>query len=107
MSTLRPECRNATPGSPCPPRDTAYFLIRESVAKRRSLAWGAFHRGGLACAVGTFFDDHPGYALPRDVIDEVAAVNDSYKNLSEHERWKKVNSWLRWKIRVLAGATST
>jgi hypothetical protein len=41
------------------------------------------------------------------VIDEVAAVNDSYKNLSEHERWKKVNSWLRWKIRVLAGATST
>jgi len=104
MSKLRPECGDGK-GSPCPSEPTAYYLIRESVAKRRSLAAGALHKNGLSCAVGSFFDDHPNYALPSAVIEEVAAVNDSYKNLSAHERWKKVNSWLRWKVRVLAGAT--
>lgn len=99
---MRPECADGK-GSPCPSRETAYYLIRESVAKRRSLAYGKLHQAGMSCAVGSFFDDHPGYALPMDVINEVAAVNDSYKELSPHQRWRKVNSWLRWKIRVLAG----
>lgn len=103
MTTLRPECKSGDGKSPCPTEATAYYLIRESVAKRRSLAAGALHKHGMSCAVGAFFDDHKGYALPSNVIEEVSAVNDSYKNLSAHERWKKVNSWLRWKVRVLAG----
>lgn len=105
MTAMRPECGTGT-GSPCPSEESAYYLIRESVAKRRSLAAGKLHSNGLSCAIGSFFDDHPKYALPAAVIDEVAAVNDSYKSLTPHERWKKVNSWLRWKVRVLAGAKS-
>lgn len=104
MTTLRPECKDGDGKSPCPTEATAYYLIRESVARRRSLAAGALHKHGLSCAVGAFFDDHKGYSLPTSVVEEVSAVNDSYKNLSAHERWKKVNSWLRWKVRVLAGA---
>jgi hypothetical protein len=103
MSKLRPECSGNGKGCPCLSNDTAYYLIRESVAKRRSLAAGQLHKDGMSCAVGSFFDDHPSYALPMTVIEEVAAVNDSYKSLSPHERWRKVNSWLRWKVRVLAG----
>lgn len=103
MSKLRPECGNGS-SKPAPTEATSYYLIRESVARRRSLAAGALHRNGMSCAIGSFFDDHPDYALPTSVIDEVAAVNDSYKKLTPHERWKKVNSWLRWKVRVLAGA---
>jgi len=39
------------------------------------------------------------------LIDEVATVNDSLpKNATPKERWKKVMSWLRWKIRVMAVA---
>lgn len=106
MTALRPECSSGK-GSFCPDQETAYYLIRESVAKRRSLGAGRLHKDGLSCAIGSFFDDHPQYALPTAVIDEVAAVNDSYRALSPHERWRKVNSWLRWKIRVLAGVKNS
>jgi hypothetical protein len=105
MSNLRPECRSGR-GYPCPSEETAYYLISESVAKRRELAAGALHKRGLSCAIGTFFDDHPYYALPDSVIQEVAAVNDSYKRVSPRLRWRNVNSWLQWKVRVLAAVKS-
>ena len=106
ISKFRPEVRDAAPGSIAMSDDTALYLIRESVARRRSLIFGRLHDGeGHHCALGAFWNDNPKAALNVSLIDEVAAVNDSIpKTATAHERWKKVNSWLRWKIAVLAGA---
>ena len=104
MSKLRPECRSAS--KPALPDDTALYLIRDSVARRRSLIHGRLHDGaGRRCAIGAFWDDNPGAVLNSALIDEVAAVNDSVPpSATPKERWKKVSEWLRWKLRVLATA---
>jgi len=53
--------------------------------------------------MGAFWADNPGTVLHSNLIDEVAAVNDSVPpSATPHERWKKVNSWLRFKIASLA-----
>ncbi len=104
MSTkLRPEC--TTSKGTTMPDDTALFLIAKSVAKRRSLIHGRLHdRMGGHCAIGAFWEDHPGVILHSTLVDEVAAVNDSVPPTATlKERWKTVNSWLRWKIKVLSG----
>jgi len=104
VSSLRPEACNAKKGNAIPD-DTALFLIRDSVARRRSLVHGRLHDGnGAHCAIGAFWDDNPGVVLHASLIDEVAAVNDSMKDALPSARWKKVNEWLRWKVKVLAGA---
>lgn len=85
------------------PDDTALFLIRDSVAKRRKLIYGRLKDGhGNYCAIGAFWADNPGTTLHSSLIDEVAAVNDSVSPFATpKERWKKVNSWLRFKIASL------
>ena len=102
MSKLRPECGTGT--QPALPDDTALFLIRDSVAKRRGLIYGKLDgKNGSHCAIGAFWADHPHYSLSSSLVDEVAAVNDSVPpTATAKERWKKVQSWLRWKIKVLA-----
>lgn len=101
MSKLRPECKDGT--GQALPDDTALFLIRDSVARRRSLAYGKLHSGSLSCAIGSFWDDNPKLTLSTRLVDEVAAVNDSLpKTATPHQRWKKVNSWLRWKVATIA-----
>lgn len=103
MSKLRPECGNST--RPAIADDTALYLIRDSVAKRRSLIHGRLHDNkGHHCAMGAFWTDNPGATVHARLVDEVAAVNDSIPpSATPRERWKKVNSWLRWKLKVLAG----
>ena len=101
-SKLRPETCNST--HPAIPDDTALYLIRASVAQRKELIYGKLHdyKGGH-CALGCFWYDNPGATLHTALIDEVAAVNDSIPpSASAKERWRKVNSWLRWKLNVLA-----
>lgn len=107
MSIYRPECKSST--SPAIPDDTALFLIRDAVARRRVLIHGRLHSAaGEHCAIGAFFADNPRAALNRALIDEVAAVNDSVPlSATPQERWKKVQGWLRWKIKVLAARPST
>jgi hypothetical protein len=104
MSKLRPECGNAPKGSVSIPKDTALYLIRDSVAKRRSLIRGRLHDGrGKHCAMGCFWTDNPNAAIDTELVDEIAAVNDSVPaTATPHERWKKVNDWLKWKLKVLA-----
>lgn len=106
MSTLRPECENAGPGARAIPNTTALYLIRDAVFRRRSLIRGRLHDGnGKHCALGCFWADNPGTSLNWDLIEEVAAVNDSLpRSATPQERWKKVNGWLRWKIKTLAAA---
>jgi hypothetical protein len=106
MSKLRPECGRSRDAAI--PDDTALFLIRDSVAKRKGLIHGRLHdnRGGH-CAIGCFFDDNPRATLHTALIDEVAAVNDSIPpTATAKERWTKVNEWLRFKIAAIAGAAS-
>lgn len=106
MSKLRPECGNAGPDRVALADDTALFLIRDSVARRNELIFGRLRDGkGHYCAIGAFWHDNPKAVLNESLVDEVAAVNDSIPpTASPRERWKQVNSWLRWKIKVLANA---
>lgn len=102
MSKLRPECGSAT--GPSLPDDTALFLIRDAVARRRTLIHGRLNDGkGHHCAMGSFWADNPRAAVSSRLVDEVAAVNDSVPpTATPQERWKKVQGWLRWKLQVLA-----
>lgn len=101
MSNLRPEL--ATSNRTAIADDTALFLIRDAVARRDALAYGAIRRGGLFCAIGCVFEDNPKLVLNSTLIDEVATVNDSVgPESTPKQRWKKVDQWLRWKLRVLA-----
>ena len=104
MSRLRPECNSVWTGTAIP-NDTALFLIRDAVARRRGLIHGVLHRGRGHCALGAFWADNPDVTLKTSLVEEVAAVNDSLgPEASTKERWKKVNSWLRFKVKTLAGA---
>lgn len=106
MSKLRPECKDADLGSRFIPRDTALFLIRDAVDRRHGLIHGRLN-GPLNthCAIGCFWEDNPGTSLSSSLIDEVATVNDSLgPDATPRERWLKVRSWLRFKLRVLMGA---
>lgn len=102
MSTLRPECGTAKVANSVP-YDTMLFLLRDSVAKRRELIHGRLDDGrGNHCAMGAFWEDNPQITVPSKIVDEVAAVNDSLgAGATAKERWKKVNSWLRFKIAAL------
>lgn len=105
MTKFRPECGTYTGDSLSD--ETALYLIRDAVARRRSLIFGRLHDGtGKHCAMGAFWADNPKAIVNSSLVDEVAAVNDSIpKTATPHERWKKVNSWLRWKMRFITEAT--
>jgi hypothetical protein len=98
MSIYRPEISKIN--KPALSYETALFLIRDSVAKRRSLIFGRLHDGkGNHCALGAFWTDNPKAVLNTSLVDEVAAVNDSIpQTATAHQRWKKVNEWLRFKV---------
>jgi|GEM_PF-5336959 len=104
MSKLRPECHDYYGREPALPYDTALFLIRDAVARRRLLIFGRLDDGkGHHCAMGCFWEDNPGRIVESALVDEVAAVNDSVpKEASPQLRWKKVNEWLRFKIAAMA-----
>lgn len=101
MSILRPECGASR--NDALPDDTALFLIRDSVARRRALIHGKLRDGkGRHCAMGAFWADNPNVTLHTSLVDEVAAVNDSIPTTATpRERWLKVNAWLRWKVRTM------
>lgn len=106
MSKLRPECGNADPNSKALPRDTALFLIRDALDRRAGLIYGRLNGPNKThCAIGCFWADNPQAVLSSSLVDEVAAVNDSLgPEATPRQRWLKVRSWLRFKLRVLVGA---
>jgi hypothetical protein len=106
MSKLRPESQSSFGRAISD--ETALYLIRDSVARRKSLIFGRLHDGyGGHCAIGSFWADNPKITLHSALIDEVAAVNDSVPvSATPYERWKKVNSWLRWKIRIISNRST-
>lgn len=103
MSIIRPECGKAAANAPCMSYEASYFRVLQAVTRRRGLIHGRLNdERGHACAIGCTFDDGV-KVLPAKVIDEVALYNDSFPKLSEHERWKKVVAWLRFKTDMLRG----
>lgn len=105
MSQLRPEC--GTSNKPALSDETVLYLVRDSVGRRKELIRGRLHDGkGGHCAMGAFWTDNPKATVNSALIDEIATVNDSIPSTATaKERWKKVNSWIRWKIRVMAART--
>ena len=102
MSQLRPECQT-TYNEDAIPRDTALFLIRDAVDRRKGLIYGKLDGPGGHCAMGAFWHDNPKLIVSTSLVDEVAAVNDSLgPYATPRERWLKVRSWLRLKLRMLA-----
>lgn len=104
MSNLRPECGKASPGDYCPKGATAYLSIYNSVkGESYGLIHGRLHDGaGHHCAIGSFFTSvDKGTALPTDLIDEVATVNDSCRAFTPKQRRTAVLQWLRWKLEQL------
>lgn len=105
MSKLRPECGDSR--EPAMSDETVLFLVRDSVARRKVLIHGRLHDGkGNHCAMGAFWTDNPNATVRSSLLDEIATVNDSIpKTATPQERWKKVNSWIRWKLRIVAART--
>lgn len=98
MSILRPEMRSTT--GPCVTNGTAYLMILSAVEIQAGLIHGKLHAHGAHCAIGSYFAINR-TALPMDLIDEVAAVNDSVPHLSEPSRKRHVLRWLKWKCQTL------
>lgn len=101
MSKLRPTLRDAAPDTPCMRNGTAYLMILNAVESRKGLIHGALEIRGEVCAIGGYFDVNGKTCLPSDLIDEVAAVNDSMPTLTPIQRRKKMMQWLKWKLAAL------
>ena len=77
-----------------------YFRILQAVSTRRGLLHGILEDyRGRTCAVGAYFRE-ANTPIDNVAIDEIAAYNDSFPKLSHHERWCKVISWLRMRVRA-------
>lgn len=100
-SKLRPELNwagNKGTGY-CPTNGTAYLMIYNAVKSKDALIAGKLHAHGESCAIGSFWDVNPKCSLEANLIDEVAAVNDSAVNVSSKQRRLIVLRWLRWKLK--------
>ncbi len=102
MSRLRPETRAADPKEPCLKNGSAYFAIYNAVREQRGLIHGHLDNVlGEHCAIGSYFALPKHVCLPMDLIDEVAAVNDSMPTVSKPRRRLQMLRWLRWKLGTL------
>lgn len=101
MSKLRPECQSTSEAKI--PDETVLFLVKQAIGQREGLIHGRLDDpNGGHCAMGCFWEDHPKAAVSMNLIDEIAAVNDSMPKASPKMRWKMVNSWLRMKLAKIA-----
>jgi hypothetical protein len=99
MSALRPTITNNEINDPVMRDGTAYLLIYRAVKDCDGLIHGQLHDGrGHHCAIGNYFRRHNRTALPSDLIDEVAAVNDSTPGATQKQRRLSVLRWLRWRL---------
>lgn len=102
MSRLRPETRNADAREPCLYDGAAYFAIYNAVREQDGLIHGRLNNAaGEHCAIGSYFALKKHVCLPQNIIDEVAAVNDSMPQASTIYRKRQVVRWLKWKLGTL------
>lgn len=97
MSRLR-QVSKADPNDPVLRNGTAYYAIYNAVLEQKGLIHGRLDGAhGEHCAIGSLWAATP-VALPSDLIDEVAAVNDSMPKATPRQRKARVATWLRWKL---------
>lgn len=103
MAELRPELNSVKAGdnTPCMRNGTAYLMILTAVQQQQGLVHGKLHAHGEHCAIGSYFEINKKTCLPSELIDEVAAVNDSVPHLSNSKRKSFVARWLKWKLTSL------
>lgn len=101
MSKLRPELIDGKWGDPMPKNGTAYLMILNAVESRRGLIAGRLESFGEYCAIGAYFHVNKGSALPNEIVDEVAMVNDSLVNVTKFQRRQTMRRWLQWKLACL------
>lgn len=100
MSRLRPTLRtNNQTGKFCPRNGTAYLMVLHAVREQPGLIHGELedHKGHF-CAIGSYFEVNPDKCFPTEMVDEVAAVNDSMPHATARQRKVRVMAWLRWKL---------
>ena len=74
-----------------------YFRVLEAVKRRRSLIHGQLNDSqGRTCAIGAYFEESS-IPISTKAIKEIAAYNDSFPELSNIQRWRKVLAWLRYR----------
>lgn len=98
MSKLRPELRSCyEPGLAY--RDT-FYRVQQAVGDETRLIAGKLRIGCDVCALGAYFERGTGAKPPLNskAIDEIAAYNDSLRTETPEQRWRKVRSWLRFKV---------
>ena len=101
MSHLRPT-HPAKAGTFSPNGATAYLMIYNALRDREGLIHGKLDGPlGEHCAIGWYFEVNDRTALDLDLIDEVAAVNDSMPKATKRQRKNMVARWLRWKLTQL------
>jgi|SRR5262245_2645368 len=98
MSVLRPTLKDSD--RPGLDYKATYFRVLQSVSRRRALAHGRLHDGGLACSIGSYFDESD-IPINSRALDEIAAYNDSFPKLSPDKRWRKVMAWLRFQTKAM------
>jgi hypothetical protein len=76
-------------------------MILNAVREQEGLIHGKLYSNGESCAIGSYFKVNHKTCLPDEIIDEVAAVNDSMPHATKHERKVRVMRWLRWKLKTL------
>ncbi len=101
MSKLRPECSEGGKLADFGDR-AAMRHIYWAVRRRRGLAFGKLDTDdGKHCAMGCFWDDHPGKVLSATLVDQIASVNDSVPpDAKPSERRRHVLRWLEWKLGI-------
>lgn len=101
MKTLRPELKPGDGTIRCMQGGTAYFMIYQAIQTQPGLIHGKLNSGqGEYCAIGSYFLINK-TTLSWELIDEVAAVNDSMPGLTPRQRKTRVLQWLRWKLTTL------
>lgn len=101
MSKLRPTLVSAGNDTPCMRNGTAYLMILNAVEQQRGLIHGKLEAKGEYCSIGSYFHINDKTSLPDELIDEVAAVNDSMPQLTPIQRKKRMMQWLKWKLAAL------
>ncbi len=99
-SELRPELTSGSDRT-CVRGGTAYLMILTAVEQQQGLIAGKLHGHGAHCAIGSFFDINRKATVPWEIVNEVAAVNDSVPHFTEPARKRHVARWLKWKLATL------
>lgn len=98
MSKLRPETRTADPSMFSPKGATAYLMTLNAVMAQDGLIAGKLDGPhGEHCTIGSYFAINPQCAMSMSTIDEVAAVNDSFRGTPKQRKAFMVR-WLKWKL---------